>query len=188
MREAIIKDYPNYKIREDGVIFSRFITGGNGSISEDSWKELKQIHDKSCGYMIVTLCSGTGRRQNKRVHRLLMESFVPNPNNFPHINHIDGNKLNNSLSNLEWCTCKHNAQHAIATGLCDARIAAREVKIIQMDKEFNFIREHKSIHQAGRDTGIAWQNISKVLRGLRQTAGGFRWCYKESSETIPLRE
>ena len=50
--------------------------------------------------------------------------------------------------------------------------------VIQMDTDFKFVAEHVSLHQAGRDTGIAWQNISKVVRGLRHTAGGFRWKYK----------
>ena len=53
----------------------------------------------------------------RKVHRLVIEAFKPNPDNLPCINHIDGNKLNNHIDNLEWCTYQHNMQHAVRTGL-----------------------------------------------------------------------
>jgi hypothetical protein len=68
------------------------------------------------GYYHVSLSIGNVR-PNKRVHRLMMLAFAPNPENLPHINHIDGNKLNNAMDNLEWCTPKHNTRHAFATRL-----------------------------------------------------------------------
>ena len=174
--EQIITDYPAYKITDKGEIYSLFKY--KTSIISDEWRLVQPVYDKSCGYLIVTLCDGNGKRQNKRVHRLLMEAFVPNPENKAHVNHKDGNKLNNCLSNLEWATPSENARHAANTGLCDERRKAQEVAIIQMDTDFNKVAEHVSLHQAGRDTGIAWQNISKVVRGLRHTAGGYRWKYK----------
>lgn len=174
--EKVIPEFPNYKITDTGIVYSNFQFKTNKPC--DTWREVKQIYDKSCGYMIVTLCSGTGIRKNKRVHRLLCEAFLPNPMNKPHVNHIDGDKLNNSLTNLEWNTSKENAQHAIRTGLCDERRKAQEVVIIQLDLLGGFVAEHVSFHEAGRTTGVAWQNIHKVCKGLRKTAGGFRWEYK----------
>ena len=174
--EQIINEYPAYKITDTGEVYSLFKY--KTSIITDEWRLVQPVLDKSCGYYIVTLCDGNGRRQNKRVHRLLMEAFVPNHKNKAHVNHIDGNKLNNCLTNLEWATPSENAIHATANGLCDDRRKAQEVAIIQMDTNFNVIAEHVSLHQAGRNTGIAWQNISKVVRGIRHTAGGFRWKYK----------
>lgn len=188
MEEKIIKDYPNYKITTEGKIYSRYKPkakkDGKG-IVWDKWTEIKHVYDKSCGYMLVTLTNGNGQRQNKRVHRLLMEAFVPNPHNYPHINHIDGNKLNNSLSNLEWCSVKHNTQEAIRLGLMKPYDSPLNRAIVQMTNDFEFIAEYKSLHEATRATGIAWQNIWKVCDGRRPRAGGYRWKYKESVTTIP---
>lgn len=183
MREAIIKDYPAYKIREDGKVFSKFKP--KAGIIWDKWVEVKPVLDKGNGYLLVTLCSGDGKRQNKRIHRLLMEAFVPNPNNYPHINHIDGIKTNNNLSNLEWCTCKYNTQEAIRLGLANPKEQSSIIAVNQLDKVTKeVIATYISIHDAGRSTNIAWQNIWKVCNGRRKTAGGFAWEYKESSETI----
>lgn len=176
-QEKIIADYPAYKITTDGRVLTCFKP--KTSIITNEWRELKQVYDKSCGYMIVTLCKGNNQgRQNKRVHRLMMEAFKPNPNNYPHINHIDGNKLNNSLENLEWCTSKHNNQHAIAIGLRTPKIQTSNKAVIQMDLDGNDLAEFISLHQVTEVTGIAWQNVYKVCNGKRKTAGGFRWRYK----------
>lgn len=72
-----------------------------------------------------------GKRKNILYHRLIAEMFIPNPNNLPQINHIDGNPLNNELSNLEWCTASHNNIHAIRSGLRPTKldiIKANEIR------------------------------------------------------------
>lgn len=68
------------------------------------------------GYYAVTFHMNN-KAYCRKVHRLVIEAFTPNPDNLPCINHIDGNKLNNHVSNLEWCTYQHNMQHAVSTGL-----------------------------------------------------------------------
>ena len=173
--EKIITEYPAYKITDTGIIYTCFKP--KTSIITKQWKKLKQIYDKSCGYMIVTLCDGKGKRQNKRVHRLLMESFVPNPNGYTHINHIDGNKLNNSLSNLEWCTPKHNTEEAVRLGLTRIRDKLNEKPVIQLDLSNNQIAVYDSITKASKATNIILTNIAKVCRGKRHTAGGYKWIF-----------
>ena len=69
------------------------------------------------GYLYAMIEYTDGKKKNCRVHRLVAEYFLPNPDNLPCINHIDGNKENNHVSNLEWCTYQHNMQHAVRTGL-----------------------------------------------------------------------
>ena len=68
------------------------------------------------GYYAVTFWMNN-KAYCRKVHRLVIEAFTPNPDNLPCINHIDGNKLNNHVSNLEWCTYQENMQHAVRTGL-----------------------------------------------------------------------
>ena len=71
------------------------------------------------GYLKVSLrCNGN--RHTRNIHRLLAQTFIDNPKNLPCVNHIDGNKLNNSLSNLEWASYSRNIQHAYDTGLTKA--------------------------------------------------------------------
>lgn len=174
--EMIIKGFPNYRINRDGEVFSNYKYKTN--ITSDKWRPVKHVLDKGTGYLLVTLVNN-GVKKNQFIHRLLATHFIPNPENKAHVNHIDGNKQNNHLSNLEWNTPQENAAHAVRIGLCDKRTQSQSVGVIQLDRETgSFIAEHSSLHEAGRATGIAWQNIWKVCDGRRNTAGGYHWKYK----------
>jgi len=99
-----VKDYPNYLVRDDGVII-----GARG-------KPLKYDYNRT-GYARVSLCRD-GEIKRKFVHRIVAESFLPDPEKPDAIvNHLDGDKLNNNYINLEWTTHKKNLQHALDTGL-----------------------------------------------------------------------
>lgn len=78
--------------------------------------KIKAPCDNGRGYLCVNLKKDS-KQKNKSVHRLVAEAFLPNPDNLPEINHKDGNKANNQVSNLEWCTRSENAKHAFKTGL-----------------------------------------------------------------------
>lgn len=69
------------------------------------------------GYLYISLCLKNGGRKTYKVHRLVAESFIPNSENKPQVNHKDGNKLNNRLDNLEWATSRENNNHALKNGL-----------------------------------------------------------------------
>ena len=94
-----------YKVDENGNVFS---VRNN--------KLLKRMMFPS-GYEYVHLCNGKGKTKLFRVHRLVAETFIPNPNNLPEVNHKDGDKLNNNVKNLEWCTNLENMRHSVETGL-----------------------------------------------------------------------
>ena len=76
-----------------------------------------------------------GKVYLKTIHRLLMETYKPNKNNFPCINHIDGNILNNSLDNLEWCTYSHNNSEAYRLGLKNLLGKAKQIYNTQIQKK-----------------------------------------------------
>jgi hypothetical protein len=174
--EHIIPEFPEYKINVHGEVFSRykFKTG----IVINEWRPIKSVLDKGVGYYLVTLVNANTKvRKNKFIHRLLGEAFIPNPENKAHINHIDGDKTNNCLTNLEWATPKENSQHAIRLGLTTyTSIEKRVLQFTGDGKEF--IREFKSMKEAMDVTGVQQANISKVVRGIRPRAGGFHWKYK----------
>jgi hypothetical protein len=173
----IISEFPRYMIDTNGDVYSCIV--GRGKKARNSGqpqRKLKHVIDTT-GYPIVTLTDGDKKR-NRSIHRLLAEAYIPNPDNLPHVNHIDGNKANNALGNLEWVSIKENTQHAIRIGLTDPKSDQRcpnKKRIQQYSLDGKLLCEYESLHEAGRQTGIAWQNISKVIRGLRNTAGGFYW-------------
>lgn len=101
---VVLKDYPKYEIYEDGRVYSHFTN-----------KFLNPETDKD-DYKIIWL-SGINGRKRFKLHRLIAMTFLSNPENLPQVNHIDGNKANNAVENLEWCDAKHNMQHAYKTGL-----------------------------------------------------------------------
>jgi len=102
-----IKGYEGlYKISPCGQVTSRARQGAKT-------KRLKASKEEYTCYHLTK----NGKTKKKRLHRLLAINFIPNPKNKPQVNHIDGNKHNNSLSNLEWVTRGENIKHAYDNGL-----------------------------------------------------------------------
>lgn len=171
----VIPDFPCYRISRNGQVWSCYKYKTN--IPIDTWRELQPVIDKATGYPLVTLVH-EGIRKNQFIHRLLGLAFIPNPENKPVINHIDGDKTNFNLVNLEWATVKENTQHAIKLGLYQPTDHVSSRCIQQLCKQSRkTIAQFPSLHEAGRVTGVAWQNIWKVCDGRRHSAGGFAWQY-----------
>jgi len=114
-----------------------------------------------------------------RVHRLVAEAFIPNPEHREQVNHIDGDKANNAARNLEWCTAKENIRHAFRTGLRQVKYDGIKIpkKVFQLDLEDNIIGVFNSLKEAERLTGTDNSRISKVCLGKKKTANGYKWRY-----------
>lgn len=157
-----VPGYPQYLISDKGNVFSK-----------KSNRELNPWIDSTTGYYRFYV---QNRKSDKKVkpyvHRLVASLFIENPNGYTYVNHLDGNKLNNSADNLEWCSQKRNVQHAFKMGLVNHTTGVQQLR-----EDGSFIRTYQSIHEAGRDLGISAMNIHSVCKGRRQRAGGYRWAY-----------
>ena len=112
------------------------------------------------GYRRVVLMKD-GKPIDALVHRLIAQTFIPNPENKPEINHKDGNKENNSVFNLEWCTQKENVQHAIKTGLKNDRKVSDE----KLNEIRRLISKGKGNTEIEKITGIPRKTVSNIRIG-----------------------
>ena len=122
------------------------------------------------GYLQLVL-SKNGIMKTIKVHRLVAQAFLPNPNNYPQVNHRDEDKTNNTIDNLEWCDAKYNINYGTRT----ERVCK---PVLQYDLLGNFIREWPSIRKVEEKLGINNGNISMCCIGNRKSAGGYIWRFK----------
>lgn len=95
------------------------------------------------------------------MHRLVALAFIPNPNNYPQINHKDEDKGNNNVDNLEWCTAKYNMNYGSVK-------YAKAKKVVALNRKTNQIATYKSMREASVDTGVSMTMISNCCNQLRQ--------------------
>ena len=132
----------NYLIDTDGDVWSRFGHGVAGvlKVYHKLKPAIRTSKGHKSGYKVVSLKFDDGTRRNVYVHRLMAQTFLPNPENKREVNHIDGNKLNNNIDNLEWCTSSENRLHAYREGLNDGSVTSRK-HIIHYIKESPYYRK-----------------------------------------------
>ncbi len=180
--KEVWKDIPgfeDYQVSNTGKVCSvaRTVKTWNGT--RPVRERIKKTSVNRHGYEIVTI-----RTKTVSVHRLVAKAFLPNPEGLPEVNHSNGIKIDNWVSNLEWSTHSANMKHAFTTGLQkpnkpwlgksgSANPGSKAVE--QLTNDGKLIAKFGSISEAGRLTGVAFQNISKVCNGQLKATGEYCW-------------
>ena len=164
-----IQDNPNY------------IVSNTGKVRRCGSDRDRSVRDRK-GYPSIDLYTN-GERRTRRVHRLVAEAFIPNPDNKPEVNHIDGNKHNNDVSNLEWVTSKENCRHAWNNGLGkpsrgmlgktnpNAGRKSRPIRIVETGEVFNNLKECEEAIDGNN------RHINDCLRGRQRSHRGYHFEY-----------
>lgn len=156
------KDFPNYE-------FSSF-----GNVKKNGINIKLSYRENGSRFIY--------KRKEYSVHRVIAKLFIPNPHNKPQVNHIDGNRWNNIISNLEWCTNSENVKHSY--DFLEREFTAfgenhnNSKSVTQYSKSESLINVFGGVNEAGRQLNIQFTNIAKCARGERKTAGGFIWRYE----------
>ena len=151
-----------YYVSENGEVWNRY-------------GKAMSIYIDPRGYAYVGIKrQGEKKRVKFRIHRLVANAFIPNPEQLPQVNHIDGDKANNKCNNLEWVTGSQNILHCRYvlgknTGFQDTPVKCAETGKI-----------YRSTRAAWRATGVNYCHISECVNGKRSSAGGYHW---EKEET-----
>ena len=148
-----------------------YFVSDDGSVYNSKMRKHKPHIHPVTGYSQQILRKD-GKQYMRYTHRLVAEAFIPNPERLREVNHKDGNKQNNAVSNLEWTNRRQNMIHAYSTGLRPTtRIAA-------YTKAGEFVRDFDSEKEAVDFCGVGYNaGISNCLRGKTQTAHGYVWKY-----------
>lgn len=133
-------------------------------------KQLKP-RPKRDGYDYVHFCKD-GKQIEYGVHELVARAFIPNPNNLPMVNHIDEDKKNNVVTNLEWISLKDNLNH----GTRNERISKALSKSVSCYKDGKLVKTFKSLQEADAN-GFGKSSVWRCCHGLQQTYKGFIWKY-----------
>lgn len=129
----------------------------------------------SSGYISYPLIRKDGKQMTVLLHRVIALAYVDNPNSYKEVNHIDENKLNNDINNLEWCSHKHNCNH----GTRVKRYSEKNMKpVAQIDGEGNIVKVYPGVIVATKYLGLKSKSaITNCIAGISKTCCGFRWEY-----------
>lgn len=185
-----IKDFPDYYITNKGNVYSRY--SDNFHNPTGRIKKL-YLYKNKFGYMTVGICKNK-HSFTKKVHRLVAEAFIPNPENKLQVNHINGIKTDNRVENLEWATNQENNLHSLQvlhrTPTWKERYGAKHwrSKTVLQIKDGKIIAEFNGTMEAQRQTGIDHRAICSCCNGKKKTAKGFCWEYKYKGRNYEYRK
>ena len=122
-----------------------------------------------------------GKQKRMRVHRMVALTFIDNPDNKPYVNHINGNRSDNNVENLEWVTPSENTQHAVNTGLFKS---GRARAVVQYNLNGEQMATFESASEAARQTGGSQSKITMCCRRQRDSANDYQWRYYDDIQDV----
>ena len=176
--------FDDYRIGKSGIVYSL----RQGGVI----KPLASTSLDTSGYPMVFLLDKNGKKHTIKTHTIVADTFIPNPNNLPCINHKDEDKTNNNVENLEWCTKSYNNTYndkakKIGIKLRDSN--PRKKRVASIDKNGNIVAIYKSVREAARAMGNA-DFDSNIHSGIRnhQTRYGFYWAFIDNCDNPISRD
>lgn len=169
-----------YQVSIDGSVRSVdwLVVNANGVKHIFRGRTLKPCLN-AIGYYVVNLTKN-GVSSPVLLHRIIAKAFIANPNGYNEVNHINENRSDNSIDNLEWCTHLHNVRHGTAIQRATKKKinnASFSNRVAQYSKNGEFIAEYPSAKEASRVTGAPYVPIVKCCHGIKKTSGGYKWKY-----------
>lgn len=175
---ANVKGYEDfYQVSNYGTVKSvtHYRKSRNGKEQIVRGKILSPSINSKTGYLTVSLCK-YGKIKTHTVHKLVAEAFIPNPNHYVCINHINEDKTDNRVENLEWCSYQCNNTY---NGKLEKLNKCKHKPIAQYDLKGNLIKKYESITSASKELNISINSISNCLRGLSHKCHGYIWKYEK---------
>lgn len=176
-----------FEINSEGVVRRKRFVSNNKQGKYHKLLRIKSQTISKNGYYIVNI--GVGVRL---VHRLIAIEFIPNPLNKPCINHLDGNKLNNAIDNLEWCTRAENNKHAAKLGLTKGAWLGKKGKdhhsskaVRALNLKTDEVTEYGSAAEAARELNLSSSNVSRCARGVVPFYKDYAFQYLNTLEVNP---
>lgn len=172
----------SYQVSSYGRVKSikRMVPGKDGRVTEYPEREIKWLSSKltqrhPSPMFAVELWKGN-KRKRMSVHRLVGMAFIPNPDGKPQINHLDGNRNNNRVDNLEWCTSSENNYHAYANNL--TRPSGGKA-VIGKNQKTGHVVEFRNQEEAGQAFGVTACAIRASVKGRTIACKGYVWKFKD---------
>ncbi len=159
-----MKDIPNYE-----SLYFATIDGKIFSYPKKTRKGIREIvPHKGSNYNLIDLCKD-GKIKKYLIHRLIAETFIPNPDNKPQVNHIDGNKRNNRVDNLEWCTASENQKHSISIGLRTCKGEKNSQSKINAEVALSIFKDKRQYKEISKQYNVSIPTVSDIKRGYSWT-------------------